>query len=81
MVIGRLDPADHAAGQASRQLGSQIRKLCRRLGLGLLAVHEPTARKPALVEPMLDPAPYQPRPRYWAALALVAGAMLMPNMP
>ena len=39
-----------------------ILKLCRRLGLGLLAVHEPTARRPALVEPLLDPAPYRPRP-------------------
>jgi hypothetical protein len=39
-----------------------ILKLCRRLGLGLLAVHQPTARKPALVEPLLDPLPYRPRP-------------------
>lgn len=39
-----------------------ILRLCRRLGLGLLAVHEPTARKPALVEPLLDPLPYRPRP-------------------
>src|SRR3546814_10911692 len=35
-----------------------IVKLCRRLGLGLLAVH-PEA---ALVEPLVDPLPYQPRP-------------------
>ncbi len=35
-----------------------VLKLCRRLGLGLLMVH------PAenLVEPLLDPLPYQPRP-------------------
>ncbi len=39
-----------------------ILKLCRRLGLGLLAVHEPTARRPVLVEPLLDPLPYRPRP-------------------
>jgi hypothetical protein len=38
-----------------------ILMLCRRLGLGLLAVHEPTARRPALVEPLLDPLPYRPR--------------------
>ena len=38
------------------------KRLCRRLGRGLLAVHEPTARRPALVEPLLDPAPYRPRP-------------------
>lgn len=39
-----------------------ILKLCRRLGLGLLAVHEGTTKKPPLVEPLLDPLPYQPRP-------------------
>lgn len=38
-----------------------IRKLCRRLGLGLLAVHEPTTRRPAFVEPLVDPRPYRPR--------------------
>ena len=32
------------------------------LGLGLLAVHEPTSARPALVEPLLDPLPYRPRP-------------------
>lgn len=35
-----------------------ILKLCRRLGLGLLLVHVGTS----LVEPLLDPLPYQPRP-------------------
>jgi hypothetical protein len=39
-----------------------ILKLCRRLGLGLLAVHEATAKQPPLVEPLLDPVPYRPRP-------------------
>jgi hypothetical protein len=33
-------------------------KLCRRLGLGLLTVHP----EKAVVEPLLDPLPYQPRP-------------------
>ena len=51
-----------AAGSLWRRERRSIMKLCRRLGLGLLAVHEPTARKAALVEPMLDPAPYRPRP-------------------
>lgn len=37
-----------------------VLKLCRRLGLGLLMVH---AGAPApLVEPLLDPLPYRPRP-------------------
>lgn len=35
-----------------------IVKLCRRLGLGLLLVHPDRA----LVEPLLDPLPYHPRP-------------------
>jgi hypothetical protein len=55
-------PARAAPGSIWRRERRSILKLCRRLGLGLLAVHEPTAGKPALVEPMLDPAPYQPRP-------------------
>ena len=38
-----------------------ILKLCRRLGLGLLAVHEPASPGPPLVEPLLDPLPYRPR--------------------
>ena len=55
-------PARPAPSSLWRRERRGILKLCRRLGLGLLAVHEPTARKPALVEPMLDPAPYRPRP-------------------
>lgn len=55
-------PARTMPGSAWRRERRAILKLCRRLGLGLLAVHEPTVRKPALVEPMLDPAPYRPRP-------------------
>lgn len=39
-----------------------ILKLCRRLGLGLLAVHEARGQQPPLVEPLLDPLPYRPRP-------------------
>jgi len=35
-----------------------VLKLCRRLGLGLLMVHP----ERGLVEPLLDPLPYQPRP-------------------
>ncbi len=38
-----------------------ILKLCRRLGLGLLVVHEPGAAGPPLVEPLLDPTTYRPR--------------------
>jgi len=55
-------PAKPAAGSIWRRERRTILKLCRRLGLGLLAVHEPTARRPALVEPMLDPVTYKPRP-------------------
>jgi hypothetical protein len=55
-------PAKPATGSLWRRERRNIRKLCRRLGLGLLAVHEATARRPALVEPMLDPLPYRPRP-------------------
>lgn len=45
-----------AAGWRGDRRG--IVKLCRRLGLGLLMVHPDTT----LVEPLLDPLPYQPRP-------------------
>jgi hypothetical protein len=55
-------PARPASGSIWSRERRAILKLCRRLGLGLLAVHEPTTRKPALVEPMLDPVPYRPRP-------------------
>src|SRR3546814_486228 len=47
---------DRAAGW--RRDSRAILKLCRRLGLGLLRVHPDRA----LVEPLLDPLPYQPRP-------------------
>lgn len=40
-----------------RSHGKQVAALCRRLGLGLLTV---SAR--GRVEPVLDPAPYRPRP-------------------
>jgi hypothetical protein len=48
-------PARAAAWRRDRR---PILKLCRRLGLGLLLVHADKA----LVEPLLDPLPYQPRP-------------------
>jgi hypothetical protein len=50
-----------ARGSLWRRERRGILKLCRRLGLGLLAVHEPSAGKPPLVEPLLDPVPYRPR--------------------
>ncbi|WP_420347045.1 DUF2161 family putative PD-(D/E)XK-type phosphodiesterase [Pelagibius sp.] len=55
-------PARPARGSLWRRERRGILKLCRRLGLGLLAVHEATASKDPLVEPLLDPLPYQPRP-------------------
>ena len=70
--IDRLALSDHvylAVAVASRPAPSSlwrrerrgILKLCRRLGLGLLAVHEATGSHPPLVEPLLDPLPYRPR--------------------
>ncbi len=55
-------PHEPSPSSVWRRERRSILKLCRRLGLGLLAVHEPTARRPALVEPVLDPGPYKPRP-------------------
>ena len=48
-------PAKAASWQRDRK---NVLKLCRRLGLGLLMVHP----QKNLVEPLLDPLPYQPRP-------------------
>ncbi|MGF1592146.1 MAG: DUF2161 family putative PD-(D/E)XK-type phosphodiesterase [Kiloniellaceae bacterium] len=48
-------PSRTAAWRRDRR---PVLKLCRRLGLGLLMVHPDKA----LVEPLLDPLPYQPRP-------------------
>lgn len=48
-------PAGSAAWRRDRRA---IVKLCRRLGLGLLLVHPGSS----LVEPLLDPLPYRPRP-------------------
>jgi hypothetical protein len=48
-------PKKAAAWRRERR---SILKLCRRLGLGLLMVHPDKA----LVEPLVDPLPYQPRP-------------------
>jgi hypothetical protein len=50
-----------AANSLWRRERRGILKLCRRLGLGLLAVHEPVGTQPALVEPLVDPVPYRPR--------------------
>ncbi len=50
-----------ARGSLWRRRRGGILKLCRRLGLGLLAVHEPSRGRPPLVEPLLDPLPYRPR--------------------
>lgn len=51
-----------AANSLWRRDRKGILKLCRRLGLGLLAVHEPSGQQLPLVEPLLDPLPYRPRP-------------------
>jgi hypothetical protein len=48
-------PAKAAAWRRDRK---SVLKLCRRVGVGLLMVHP--AKQ--LVEPLLDPLPYQPRP-------------------
>lgn len=48
-------PAKAATWRRDRR---DILKLCRRIGLGLLMVHPGKN----LVEPLLDPLPYQPRP-------------------
>jgi hypothetical protein len=56
-VAGR--PAPNSLWRRERR---GILKLCRRLGLGLLAVHEATGGDRPLVEPLLDPLPYRPRP-------------------
>jgi hypothetical protein len=48
-------PAKAATWRRDRRA---VLKLCRRLGLGLLLVHPDRD----LVEPLLDPLPYQPRP-------------------
>jgi len=50
-----------ARGSLWRRHRRGILGLCRRLGLGLLAVHEPSRGGPPLVEPLLDPLPYRPR--------------------
>ncbi|GAB4394365.1 MAG: DUF2161 domain-containing phosphodiesterase [Kiloniellaceae bacterium] len=48
-------PAKAATWRRDRK---SVLKLCRRVGLGLLMVHPDSS----LVEPLLDPLPYQPRP-------------------
>ena len=57
-------PREGPGARAWRRHTRDIKKLCRRLGLGLIAVTpEPDAPDPAagLVEVHLDPAPYKPR--------------------
>jgi hypothetical protein len=54
--------AKPAANSLWRRERRGILKLCRRLGLGLLAVHEAAGSNAPLVEPLLDPLPYKPRP-------------------
>jgi hypothetical protein len=54
-------PRKPAPGSLWRRERRAILKLCRRLGVGLLAVHERGGDQPPLVEPMLDPLPYRPR--------------------
>lgn len=51
-------PASNSLWRRERQ---GILKLCRRLGLGLLAVHAASGDGRPLVEPLLDPVPYRPR--------------------
>jgi len=71
--IDRLALSDHvylavgvaarpAPGSIWRRERRSILKLCRRVGVGLLAVHEQMRSGAPLVEPMLDPVPYRPRP-------------------
>ncbi len=58
-VAVAAQPARHSLWRRERR---GILKLCRRLGLGVLAVHEGAGGNPPLVEPLLDPLPYRPRP-------------------
>lgn len=55
-------PLKPTPGSIWRRERRGILKLCRRLGLGLLAIHETSGERAPLVEPMLDPLPYRPRP-------------------
>lgn len=53
-------PAEQARTAVWQRSRRDIHRLCRLLGLGLLAVHIGNRRTPK-VEAHLDPAPYQPR--------------------
>lgn len=55
-------PLKPTPGSLWRRERRGILKLCRRLGLGLLAVHETPGARAPLVEPLVDPVPYRPRP-------------------
>jgi hypothetical protein len=55
-------PLKPTPGSLWRRERRGILKLCRRLGLGLLAVHETPGARALLVEPLVDPVPYRPRP-------------------
>ena len=49
-----------STGRAPSERHAGVRKLCRRVGFGLLVVHG-QAKGTAAVEAVLDPAPYHPR--------------------
>jgi len=55
-------PLKPTPGSIWRRERRGILKLCRRLGLGLLAIHETPGERLPLVEPLIDPGPYRPRP-------------------
>ena len=55
-------PLKPTPGSIWRRERRGILKLCRRLGLGLLAIHESPGERVPLVEPLVDPVPYRPRP-------------------
>ena len=55
-------PLKPTPGSIWRRERRGILALCRRLGLGLLAVHETPGERLPLVEPLIDPGPYRPRP-------------------
>lgn len=59
--------APRKTGKAFQASLKSMKALCRRLGLGLLTVR----LKDGLVEPHIDPAPYQPRRTHWRKTRLL----------
>ncbi|MCV6594437.1 MAG: DUF2161 domain-containing phosphodiesterase [Silicimonas sp.] len=59
--------APRKTGKAFQASLKSMKSLCRRLGLGLLTVRI----KDGLVEPHVDPAPYQPRRTAWRKTRLL----------